>query len=135
MTQIGTTSLNGIFHEEFQYPFLLASGIDADDEGKAVALDATAANTVKLAGDGDVIIGRLETVEDRSIEGILIGTVSLFGGLKFPVESGLGAADVPDVGEYLHGGGTGGVKGSTTASKWLVVEMASDDSYAIAIGI
>ena len=134
MAQIGTISLNGIFHEDAQYPFLLASGIDADDVGKAVSM-GSAANTVKLAADGDVIIGRLEVVEDRVTEGVLIGTVALQGGYKFPVATGLAAGDVPDVGEYLHGGGAGGVKGSTTPSSWLVVEMASDDSYAIAIKI
>jgi len=136
MTQIGTTSLNGIFHEEFLYTFVLAAGIDADDEGKAVALDSSAANTVKLAADGEVILGRLELVENRVSEGILIGTVSLKGGLKFPIDAGLAAGDVPDVGEYLSGATeVGTVKGSATVSKWQVVEVAADDSYAIAIAI
>ena len=135
MTQIGTTSLAGLFHEDFQYPFLLATGIDADDVGLAVSIDASAANTVKLAIDDGVILGRLEFVEVRAIEGINIGTVSLFGGMKFPVTSGLDAGDVPDIGEYLLGGGAGGVKGQAGATKWLVVEMNSDDTYATAIGI
>ena len=135
MAQIGTISLSGIFHEDAQYTFLLASGITEADVGKAVALDTSAANTVKLAGDGDAVLGRLEIVEDRVNEGILVGTVATQGGYRFPVTDGLDAADVPDVGEYAHGGGDGGVKGSATASNWLVVEVASDDSYVVAIKV
>lgn len=135
MAQIGTVTLSGLPHSEFQYTWVLASGITAADSGKAVTLDATAPNTVKLAADGDDILGRLETVEVRVAEGVSVGTVSLFGGMKFPVASGLAAGDVPDVGEYLSGGGAGGVKGSATKSKWLVVEMNDDDTYATAVGI
>jgi hypothetical protein len=136
MTQIGTLSLNGIFHEDAQYPFYLESSIVKADEGKAVALDSASANTVKLAGDDDVIIGRLEFVEIREVEGVNVGTVAMAGGYKFPIDDGLAAGDVPDVGEYLSGASEAGtVKGSTTASRWLVVEVASDDSYAIAIAV
>src|ERR1044072_1811388 len=81
-------SLRGLYHDDFQYPFLLATGITKADEGKAVALDPSAANTVKLAGDGDRVIGRLEVVETRVQEGINIGTVSIQGGLDYPVKAG-----------------------------------------------
>lgn len=81
-------SLRGLYHDDFQYPFLLATGITKADEGKAVALDPSAANTVKLAGDGDRVIGRLEVVEVRIQEGINIGTVSIQGGLDYPVKVG-----------------------------------------------
>lgn len=144
MSAFGIISLNGIQHPEFSYPFNLKATIVAADAGKAVSLDTTAANTVKLATDGDTIIGRLETVEIRPIEGINVGAVSIKGGIKFPVGTSLTALDVPDIGEYLVGDdstadGTGHVKGLATPaagkSNWLVVEMADDDSYAIAIGI
>lgn len=136
MTQIGTLSLNGIFHEDSIYTFLLKAGIVEADVGKAVALDATAANTVKLAGDGDIVIGRLDVVEDRVTEGVLVGSVVTQGGMKFPVDNGILAGDIPDVGEYLSGSTTAGsVKGSATLSRWLVVEMATDDTYAIAISV
>jgi len=99
-------SLSGIFIEDFLFPFNLKSGITTSDVGKAVALDTSAANTVKLAGDGDRIIGRLETVENRLSEGILVGTVSLKGGLKFPVKSGETVA----IGDTIQGAGSGEVK-------------------------
>lgn len=100
-------SLRGLYHDDFQYPFLLAAGITQDDEGKAVTLDPTAVNTVKLAGDGDRIIGRLEVVEIRVQEGINIGTVSIIGGLDYPLK---GAAAALVNGDAVVGGGGGTVR-------------------------
>jgi hypothetical protein len=104
-------SLRGLYHDDFQYPFLLAAGITIADQGKAVTLDASAANTVKLAGDGDRIIGRLEVVEIRVQEGINIGTVSIMGGLDFPAKAGYVAASgdnlVGAAGGLVNKGGVG----------------------------
>lgn len=83
----------------------LASGIVAADVGKAVALDTAAANTVKLAGDGDQIFGRLETFEDRTTEGLKTGSVARQGSLVLPTVS-----SVPALGVYVIGGGSGQVK-------------------------
>lgn len=99
-------SLKGIFIEDFMFPFNLKAGITTSDVGKAVALDASAANTVKLAGDGDRIIGRLEVVENRVSEGILVGTVALKGSFQFPVASG----QTVNVGDTIQGAGSGEVK-------------------------
>jgi hypothetical protein len=50
--------------------------VTQDDLGKALTLDTTAPNTMKLAGDGDPVHGRLETYEDRSQQGAgKVGTV------------------------------------------------------------
>jgi hypothetical protein len=100
-------SLRGLYHDEFQYPFLLAAGITKADEGKAVTPDASAANTVKLAGDGDRIIGRLEVVEIRVQEGINIGTVSIMGGLDYPLKGGEAALVN---GDAVVGGGAGTIR-------------------------
>jgi len=88
MTAIGSgISLRGIDHEDFSYPFNLEASIVAADVGKPVTLDGSAANTVKLAGDTDVIVGQLRTVEDRTIEGVLVGTVLTKGFFQFAVDS------------------------------------------------
>jgi hypothetical protein len=100
-------SLRGMYHDEFQYPFLLAAGITKADQGKAVTPDASAANTVKLAGDGDRIIGRLEVVEIRVQEGINIGTVSIQGGLDYPLKNGEAALAN---GDMVVGGGGGTIR-------------------------
>ena len=133
MADIGKTSLKGIFHEEFQYSFLLKAGIVEADEGKAVSLDTSVANTVKLATDGDVIVGKLERVEDRSIAGTLLGTISLFGGMEFLTNPDVTAGvQTPVIGTYLEGAeddtGTpveGYVQGVAGPTKWLVVEIVS----------
>lgn len=106
-------SLRGMTHEKFHYPFYLASGITKADVGKAIALDTSAANTVKLAGDGDKIIGKLVSVEDRGVEGVLVGTVTLRGGFRFT------EVDTPAfaiaVGDTVVGAGAGLVKARENA--------------------
>lgn len=99
-------SLANIHVEAFHFAFNLASAITAADVGKAVAIDTSTARTVKLAGDGDVILGRLETVEDRTVEGIKIGTVALKGALKVPYKTG----ETMALGGMVVGAGSGEVK-------------------------
>lgn len=123
MATIGVgVSLRGIEHEEFHYPFNLASAVTADDVGKPVAIDATAANTVKVAGDGDVIVGKLVTYENRAIEGVKVGAVALKGGFKF-TKSGTVA-----VGDSVCGAPGGAVKKLAAAdySLNMVVEVGTD---------
>lgn len=123
-------SLRGLYHDDFQYPFLLATGITKADEGKAVALDASAANTVKLAGDGDRVIGRLEVVEIRVQEGINIGTVSIQGGLDYPVKAGETLVN----GDSLVGAAGGLVKkaGAGVSTNLVVVQVLTNGN-AVAI--
>jgi hypothetical protein len=97
-------SLKNIYVEDFNFTFNLKTGIVAADVGKAVSLDTTAANTVKLAEAGELIIGRLETVEDRKSEGLLVGTVAMKGSFKLPLKSGATVV----VGDVVVGSSTAG---------------------------
>lgn len=99
-------SLRGFHFENFNLTVNLAAGITKDDLGKAVAVDATGSNKVKLAGDGDHIIGRLEVVEDRTVEGQLIGTVAFKFANLLPIKSGSTVA----AGDTVVGAGGGEVK-------------------------
>ena len=120
-------SLAGLFHEDWQYPFYVSGAVTQADVGKAVTLDTTAQNTVKLAGDGDPILGRLETFEDRTVEGVKVGTVSIQGGMKFPKTAAAIA-----VGNSIVGGGGGLVKADVSANGHnVVVEVGAD--YVVAI--
>ena len=111
MAEIGIgISLAGMTHEKFHYPFYLKAGITTADIGKAVALD-TAANTVDLAAADEKIIGMLVTVEDRSVEGVLVGTVALKGGFNFTIAN----AQVVAVGDTVIGAGAGQVKAAVAA--------------------
>lgn len=103
-------SLRGFHFEDFMLTFKLAAGITTAHQGRAVSLDA-AANTVKLAADGDTIIGRLETIEDRKVEGSLVGAVALKFANLLPIKAG----QVVAVGDTVVGAGSGEVKKAATA--------------------
>lgn len=85
----------------------LAAGITSADVGKALTIDASAANKYKLALDNSPIHGRLEVVENRVNEGTLIGTAKLYlAGVKLPVK----AADALAAGDYCIGAGAGEIR-------------------------
>lgn len=92
------------------------SGVAATDEavaaaaGKAVAFDATAPNTVKLAGDGDAIYGRIFQAENRAVLGIRVAAVERKYRAQLPTAAGY---TTPAVGDRVIGGGNGTVKKAT----------------------
>jgi hypothetical protein len=93
MTQIQQVGLEGFAFEDSQFTYNLAAGITSADKGKAMTLDTSAANTMKLAGDGDTVVGRLLTVENRINEGTLVGTVSLRFSARFTKEGTVAVGD------------------------------------------
>jgi hypothetical protein len=106
MSAIGKVSLRGIVFEDHWLPFNISGAPTTADVGKAVALDVTAPNTVKLAGDQDRVFGRLEAVEVRGQESVTVCTVST----KFCDVLPAFAAEVFIVGDSAVGGGAGTVK-------------------------
>lgn len=131
-------SLHGFPFEDSQLTVKLAAGITAADVGKALTQDTSADNQMKLAGDGDPIDGQLLTVENRSIEGQLVGTCSFRFAAKLPVKSGLAGAAVVARGSRLIGAGAGEVKaidlsGSPTAAT-IAAYAAAPRAWAVAAG-
>lgn len=107
--------------------FILASGIKEEHVGLAVAQDTSAANTVKLAGDGDAIVGRLESFEDRTAtEGVVVGAVKLVGGLELKK-----SAAAMNVGDPVVGAGDGLVKTGAAANGIVVWEVRTDSVIVI----
>lgn len=106
----GTISKKGRYLENYQETFYISGTVTQADLGKAVSLDATKEKTVKLAADGDIIVGRLEVLEARVQEGVTVCTVSM----KFidwvPYKDGLTAGDVAGIGKSIVGAGAGEVK-------------------------
>ena len=100
----GGISHAGISHEEWYYPWTLHADIVVGDIGKAVTIDTTANARVKLCGDTDIIIGRLESFEDRTMEGIKVGSVAMKGGMTLP----MAATSQPAVGDSIQGSATAG---------------------------
>ncbi|WP_419902123.1 hypothetical protein [Kiloniella sp.] len=109
MSVIGNgVTLLGFPQEDSQFTVNLASGITAEHIGRPLALDASAANTMKLASAGDVIVAALVSVENRTIEGVLVGTAALKFIEAFPVNTG--APGTLSIGDTVEGSGTGQVQ-------------------------
>lgn len=113
----------GFKFEDSVFTYLISGAVTDADVGKAVALDTTAANTVKLAGDDENIFGRLETFEDRTVLGIKVGAVSRQFKDKIPK-----TAAAITVGQSVTGSSTpGAVKAATTQDtrRNIVVEVGA----------
>jgi hypothetical protein len=89
MAPIGSgVSLRGIFFEDSQLPVNLATGINrGTHEGYALTVDTSSANTMKLAGDGDTVLARLTLVENRTVEGINVGTAAFRFSDALPIDT------------------------------------------------
>lgn len=148
MASIGKVSLKGLTAEDFQYTFLMANGVTIEHAGMAAMAMSNVANTAKLAQDGELILGRLDVFEDRVVEGIKVGTVSLKGGTQFLVSDTVAGAspatEVPAPGDYIVGDGDGYVRKATAPEiaegkrNWLVVEVGvnkDDNTFVIAINV
>lgn len=102
--------LHGYPFPDAQIGVNLAPGITAAHIGRALTLDTSADDQLKLAGDGDVIIARLLTVEDRKVEGQLIGTAAFRFAERLPVKPALAGDQAVVRGSRLCGAGDGLVR-------------------------
>ena len=149
---IGVVSLQGFIVEDTIYTYLLAEGATeaaaASVGVAAMTIDTSAANTLKLAGDGDKIHGILQSYEARDIEDVAVGACAKEGSFKFLVNPNIDTSptQLPAVGDYLVGAATdAGVKGyvqkatstqiSAGKNNWQVFEVATDNSYVIAMNV
>lgn len=106
------------------FTYLLAAGMTAADVGKAVTLDTTAANRVRLAAAGEAIFGRLETYEDRDSLSIKTGAVSRQFKEKLPAPAAHGIV----VGNSVTGGAIPGNVAAVAANgvnRTIVVETGA----------
>jgi hypothetical protein len=129
--------MEGFPFGQFTFTYLL-SGVAATDDavaataGKAVALDTAAAGTVKLAGNGERIFGRVYVAENRAVSGIRTASVARKFKERLPAAGGHGIV----VGDRIVGAGAGLVKkatlnsGAGEVSDPIVVETGAD--YVIA---
>ncbi|ESY35760.1 hypothetical protein NKK48_01520 [Mesorhizobium sp. C386A] len=124
-------TLRGFHWEVSSLTFNLATGIVANDVGKGVSVDTSGPNKVKLAADGDTIIGRLASVEDRSVEGTKIGAVELQFANILPIKAGAVVA----VGDTVVGAGAGEVKAAATPnhSANFVAEIIGTNAVVVKV--
>lgn len=102
-------TLKNLHVENFAFAFYLEDSTTESDIGKAVTQDTTAEMTMKLVGDGDVILGFLDTFEDRG--DFKIGAVQGKGGFALPYEG-----TVPALGDGVVGSTAGVVKTTGAAA-------------------
>jgi hypothetical protein len=124
MAAFGVISHAGLHVEALSFPWLLAAGITTADVGKLVTIDTGAAHTVKLAAADEVVVGVLQTVENRLQEGILTGAVEHRGGFKVKTTGTIA------VGDKLVGSATAGVGKTATDdydSRVIVTAVLADD--------
>lgn len=121
---------------DFTFTYAL-SGQPATDaaaaavQGFPVALDTSAASTVKVAGDGDTIFGQIYVAENRAVLGIMVASVSRLFKEKFSAAVGHGIV----VGDKVVGAATpGNVKKDPAAAgsaallsnRHIVIETGTD---------
>jgi hypothetical protein len=118
--------LDGFTQHDFAFTMLISGTVTSADLGKAVTLDTTAPATVKLAGDGDPIYGRIFQIEDRSQEGVTTCTVETRFRKRLPK-----SAAAITLGASVVGAGAGLVKAGVASSKNIVLFVDEDADYVI----
>jgi hypothetical protein len=74
--------------DDFTFTYNISGAVTQANLGAALTIDTTAASTMKLAGDGAPIHGRLQSYEDRSQQGAgKTGTVQRKFKERFPPPS------------------------------------------------
>lgn len=127
MAQIGNgVTLRGLEVSSDYVTVNLDPAITEADEGKALAVSASGANLFKLAGEGDIIRGFLDKVENREIEGVVVGSMCTRGWFKLP----LAEDDTATYGDSIVGAGDGLVKKADDANSSYVVDV--EDGYVVA---
>lgn len=120
--QIGQgVTLRGFYNEAWQFTMNISGVIDrAQDIGKVVSQDITVANTAKLAGDNDVLIGTLRSYENRVQEGLKVGVVGMKDFVSVPTTG------VIAIGDSICGSATPGVaKKAAAPNNTRVVEVGT----------
>lgn len=133
---INSPALREFPFEDFQITYLISGGATEADVGKAVSQDVAADGTVKLAADGDTIMGRADTVTVRAQEGVTTCGVSRKFIGRLPIKAGLTGVNVVVRGSTVVGAGAGEVKARVVSAAAapdanINIVTAIDDTFAI----
>ena len=90
-----------------------------------VSIKAGSANTVKLAAAGELVVGRLYSFEDRTVEGIKVGTVETRGGFVMTTTG------VVAVGDSVVGDAIAGTVKAGADSRNRIVEIPAAGSAVV----
>ncbi len=121
-------TLRGFHFEDFSLTFNLNAAIVAADVGKAVSIDTSGNNKVKLVAAGEYVIGRLASFENRLVEGSRVGAVEIRFANLLPI------GGTVTLGQSVMGGTTAGtVQASTTndPDSNFVAEIIGTDAVVV----
>lgn len=125
--------------DAFTFTYFISGLTDTDAAhaaaaGLAVALDDTAENTVKLAGDGDPIFGRIFVAERRDVLGVSTASIQRKFKEKLPAAASHGIT----VGDSVVGDGAGlvrlvasGTPAEVTAGQRNIVVEVGDEFVVV----
>ena len=122
-------SLRGLYDEKWAFPFTLTGAVVRGDVFKLVSQDTATKNAAKLAVADEKPLGVLGSFEDRTGEGIKIGTVYLKGSFQIPTTG------VVALGASIVGSATPGVAKAAAAgsNNTIVVEVDAVNNTAVVI--
>lgn len=120
-------SLEAFSQNDFTFTRFITGVVTPADVGKAVAFDAASPASVKLAGDGDEVYGRIYQVENRTQEGVTTVTVERKFTKRLPIKAG----QVVVVGGTVIGAGAGEVKPAVTPNPLNNIVLAIVGAFAI----
>lgn len=129
-------SLRGFYSKNWALTWNLTGTTSSADIGKAMTQDTSAANTARLAGDNDSIIGILQSRENRIQEGVVVGTICMAFSEKLPY-----TGTIPAIGSQVVGAATLGTVKAATASLGtglyrkpaIVVEQSAGDGTVVVL--
>lgn len=116
----------GIIVQESRLTWNGTPDITVNHTGHAATIDTTQDNTVKLAGDGDPILGQIEVVEIETT-GEVIVNVAIAGGYRLACEPNAQFT----AGDTVVGAGDGLVKsgGASTDLRFIVTETDTSEGF------
>ncbi|QHJ78652.1 MAG: hypothetical protein [Caudoviricetes sp.] len=121
----------GLPIRESRFTFVGQTSMTSADVGKAAALAlGSEANTVKLAGDGDIPLGRIETVEVE-MNGDVSVSVLLLGGFRLNCAVG----EKFQAGDTIVGSATAGLVKSGGVSKDFRFFVSEPDTTEGFVGV
>lgn len=129
-TTLNVVTLDGIIDDTLDTTWYISGSVTKADEGKALSIDTTTARTLKLAADGDAVIGRAMVIEKRTQEGVQLVTLGPKGSAIFTY-----SGTAPTLAQQIQGAGAGVVKLLNGANARFPHVITSVDTTALTVSV
>jgi hypothetical protein len=126
----------GMLDDDAMYPWNLDTTITLSNIGAAMSVHTGVSATAKLCGVNDIILGRLEQVETRVIEGVNLGVIAMQGGVQLTIDTTTVGAVAPTYGDSVQGSTTPGTVMKLAAAQGrsnVVTDVSADGTTCIVL--